>query len=292
MRRPGQGEALVAWAAWGAIAFAVLVTYSRIDPADTYNVSRHGLVGGLSRSLTLVNFPIALVAIALALIAVAALPRTAWWVAGPAIALCGTIPWFVDQGDLDARWVNVIPAFGVLIAGGLTAAATSRVGRSFAPRLRGDRLRVIAAIVVLVLSLPWVTAELGFHFPGDLFLGEELGRESDGREIAAVHLGHHHGTDGALLFVTALLLSRIRVPRGRLRITVSGYLGAMLAYGAVNCAQDFWHEQVVKRGWTDVGIPSALLPGARPIWLVIVVLAALATLALLRETKSASYSAA
>jgi len=292
MRRPGQGEALVAWAAWGAIAFAVLVTYSRIDPADTYNVSRHGLVGGLSRSLTLVNFPIALVAIALALIAVAALPRTAWWVAGPAIALCGTIPWFVDQGDLDARWVNVIPAFGVLIAGGLTAAATSRVGRSFAPRLRGDRLRVIAAIVVLLLSLPWVTAELGFHFPGDLFLGEELGRESDGREIAAVHLGHHHGTDGALLFVTALLLSRIRVPRGRLRITVSGYLGAMLAYGAVNCAQDFWHEQVVKRGWTDVGIPSALLPGARPIWLVIVVLAALATLALLRETKSASYSAA
>ena len=292
MRRPGQGEALVAWAAWGAIAFAVLVTYSRIDPADTYNVSRHGLVGGLSRSLTLVNFPIALVAIALALIAVAALPRTAWWVAGPAIALCGTIPWFVDQGDLDARWVNVIPAFGVLIAGGLTAAATSRVGRSFAPRLRGDRLRVIAAIVVLLLSLPWVTAELGFHFPGDLFLGEELGRESDGREIAAVHLGHHHGTDGALLFVTALLLSRIRVPRGRLRITVSGYLGAMLAYGAVNCAQDFWHEQVVKRGWTDVGIPSALLPGARPIWLVIVVLAALATLALLRETKPASYSAA
>ena len=292
MRRPGQGEALVTWAAWGAIAFAVLVTYSRIDPADTYNVSRHGLVGGLSRSLTLVNFPIALVAIALALIAVAALPRTAWWVAGPAIALCATIPWFVDQGDLDARWVNVIPAFGVLIAGGLTAAATSRVGRSFAPRLRGDRLRVIAAIVVLVLSLPWVTAELGFHFPGDLFLGEELGRESDGREIAAVHLGHHHGTDGALLFVTALLLSRIRVPRGRLRITVSGYLGAMLAYGAVNCAQDFWHEQVVKRGWTDVGIPSALLPGARPIWLVIVVLAALATLALLRETKSASYSAA
>jgi len=292
MRRPGQGEALVAWAAWGAIAFAVLVTYSRIDPADTYNVSRHGLVGGLSRSLTLVNFPIALVAIALALIAVAALPRTAWWVAGPAIALCATIPWFVDQGDLDARWVNVIPAFGVLIAGGLTAAATSRVGRSFAPRLRGDRLRVIAAIVVLLLSLPWVTAELGFHFPGDLFLGEELGRESDGREIAAVHLGHHHGTDGALLFVTALLLSRIRVPRGRLRITVSGYLGAMLAYGAVNCAQDFWHEQVVKRGWTDVGIPSALLPGARPIWLVIVVLAALATLALLRETKSASYSAA
>jgi TRAP-type C4-dicarboxylate transport system permease small subunit len=77
-----------------------------------------------------------------------------------------------------------------------------------------------------------------------------------------------------------------------LRIAVLGYLGAMLAYGGVNFAQDLWHEQIVKRGWTDAGIPSALLPGARPIWLVIVALAVLATLALLRETKSPSYSAA
>jgi len=274
------------------MALAVLVTYSRIARDDTYNVSREGLAGGLSRSVTLLNFPIALVAIALVLLAVAVLPRAAWWAAVPAIALCATIPWFVDQGDLDARWVNAIPALGVLIAVGLTAAATLRVGTSFAPRLTGDRLRVIAAVVVGLLSLPWVTAELGFHLPGDFFLGEELGREGDGREIAAVHLGHHHGTDGALLVVTALLLSRMRVAQGRLRIAVSGYLGAMLAYGAVNGAQDFWHEQVVKRGWTDVGIPSALLPGARPIWLVVVALALLAALALLRETESTSYSAA
>ncbi len=292
MKRSGQGEALAAWSIWGAVTLAMLVTYSRIDPADTYNVSRDGLVGGLSRAVTLVNFPIALVAIALALLAVAALTRAAWWAAVPAIALCATIPWFVDQGDLDARWVNAIPAFGLLIAGGLTAAATSRVGTSFAPRLPGDRLRVIAAIVVLLLSLPWVTAELGFHFPGDVFMGEELGRESDGRVIAAVHLGHHHGTDGALLVLTALLLSRVRVEQRWLRIAVLGYLGAMLAYGGVNLVQDLWHEQIVKRGWTDTGIPSAILPGARPIWLVIVALAVLATLALLRETKSASYSAA
>jgi hypothetical protein len=292
MRRPGQGEALVAWAVWGAIAFAVLVTYSRIDRADTYNVSRHGLVGGLSRSLTLVNFPIALVAIALALIAVAALPRAAWWVAGPAIALCATIPWFVDQGDLDGRWGNGIPALGVLMAVALTVAAVRRAGTSFAPRLPGDPARVIAVALVLVLSLPWAAADLGFHFPGDVFMGEELGRESNGQVIAAVHLGHHHGMDGAVLFVTALLLSRMRVPRGRLRVVVGAYLGAMLAYGAVNCVQDSWNEQIMKRGWTDAGIPSAILPGARPIWLVIAALAVLATLALLRETKSASYSAA
>ena len=292
MRRQGQGEALAAWAVWGAMALAVVVTYSRIDPDDTYNVSRHGFAGGLSRAVTLLNFPIALVAIALALLAVASLPRAAWWAAAPAIALCATIPWFVDQSDLDARWVNAIPVIGVLIAGGLTAAAARRAGTSFAARLPGDRVRIITAVVAVLVSLPWVTAELGFHFPGDVFMGEELGREGNGRSIVAVHLGHHHGTDGALLVVTALVLSRMRVSQARLRVAVLGYLGLMLAYGGVNCAQDVWHEQIVKRGWTDAGIPSALLPGARPIWLVILALAVLATLALLHEAKSASYSAA
>jgi len=291
VRRPGQGEALATWAIWAAVTLAVIVTYSRIDPADLYNTSREGLAGGLSRGLTLVNFPIALVAIALALVAVASLPRAAWWVAAPAITLCATIPFFNDQDDLDARWVNAIPALGVLLAVGLTVGTTRRTGPSFAPRRAWDRVRVIATGIVLLLSLPWIAAEWGLHFPGDFFMGEELGRESDGRVIAAVHLGHHHGMDGALLVVTALLLSRMRVPGRRLRIAVFGYLGLMLSYGGVNFLQDLWHEQIVKRGWTDTGIPSALLPGARPIWLVIVVLAIVATLALLRETRSASYSA-
>ena len=34
-------------------------------------------------------------------------------------------------------------------------------------------------------------------------------------------------------------------------------------YGGVNFVQDLWHEQVVKRGWTDAGIPSAFLAGGR-----------------------------
>ena len=284
----GCGEALVTWAIWGAITLAVLVTYSRVDPAELYNVSHDGLAGGLGRSVTLVNFPIALVAIALALVAVASLPHAAWWAAAPVLVLGATLPWVVDQDDLDARWVNAPPALGVLVAGGLTAAAAGRVGASFAPRRPGDPARAVAAVLVLLLSLPWAAAELGFHFPGDVFMGEELAREKDGRVIAAVHLGHHHGTDGALLFLTALLLSRVWVQRGRLRIALAAYLGAMLAYGAVNFAQDLWHEQVVKRGWTDAGIPSAILPGARPIWLVIVALAVLATLAFLRENDGAS----
>jgi len=276
---------------WAVVTAAVLVTYSRVDPAETYHVSHEGLAGGLSRSLTLINFPIALVAIALVLIAMTALPAAAWSAAALAIALCATIPWFVDQDDLDARWVNAIPAFGVLIALALTVAAAHRAGAAFAPRRPWDGWRLGLAVVVGLISLPWVAAELGFQFPGDLFMGEELGRERDGRQIAAVHLGHHHGTDGAVLVLTALLLSRVTIRQGALRVVAFGYLGLMLAYGGVNFAQDAWNEQIVKRGWTDAGIPSALLPGVKPVWAVVIGVAVIATIVLLREDKRTSYSA-
>ena len=266
----------------------VLVTYSWVAPTETYHVSHDGLAGGLSRVLTLMNFPIALVAIALVLIAVAALPPAAWWAAVPAIALCATMPWFVDQDDLDGRWVNAIPALGVLVALALTVAAARRVGAAIAPRRPWDRWRFVVAAVVVLISLPWIAAELGFHFPGDVFMGEELGIEGDGTTIAAVHLGHHHGTDGALLVLTALLLSRVAIGDRGLRIATFTYLGTMLAYGGVNFVQDAWNEQIVKRGWTDMGIPSALLPGVKPIWGVVVLLAVAGTLVLLREDKSYS----
>jgi hypothetical protein len=292
MTHPSQGEALGAWTMWGAVTLAVLVTYSRLDATELYNVSHEGLAGGLSRAVVLLNFPIAVVAIAAALLAVAALPRMAWLVAGPAIALSAVVPFAVDQDDLDVRWVNAIPAVGVVLALSLTVAAAHRAGASLAPRRAGDPLRLVAAALVLVFSLPWIAAELGFHLPGDVFLGEELYREEDGRLFAAVHLGHHHGGDGTFLVLTALLLSRARMRPGVLRTVFTSYLGAMFAYGAVNFVQDLWHEQVVKRGWTDVDIPSALLPGLRPIWLVIIVLAALATLVLMREDEDASDPAA
>lgn len=288
---PSQGEAVATWSLWALMTLVVFITYTRVDPADTYHVSHEGIAGGLSRSLTLVNFPVALVAIALALIAVAVLGSAAWWAAGPAIALCATIPWFVDQDDLDARWVNAIPALGVVIAAGLTFAAARRAGVSFAPRRPGDWWRVGIGAVVVLVSLPWITAELGFHFPGDLFMGEETGRETDGTTIAAVHLGHHHGTDGALLIITALLLSRVSIEARGLRIAFHAYLGTMLAYGGVNFVQDAWNEQFVKRGWTDASIPSALLPGVKPVWLVVVLLAVGAAFVLLGEDKRTSYSA-
>ena len=58
--------------------------------------------------------------------------------------------------------------------------------------------------------------------------------------------------------------------RGACASSITSYLGLMFSYGAVNCVQDAWNEQFAKRGWTDTRIPSAILPSASPIWLVVV----------------------
>ncbi|HEY1317202.1 MAG TPA: hypothetical protein VGF10_08300 [Gaiella sp.] len=287
---PAQGEALVTWGLWAAILVAIVVTYARLEPADLYHVSREGLAGGLSRALVEVNFPIALAAIALALVALAALPGRAWWCAGPAIALCLVTAWpgVVDQDDLDARWINAVPALGVALAFGLTVAAARRVGLGIGRRRRFDAVRLVLAALTLFVSIPWIAALLGFYLPEGLFIMERLGVE-DGVSIAAVHLGEHHGFMGAVLVWTALLLSRPAAGvTGRLGTVTRLYLALTFAYGAVNMTQDAWNEQLWKRDVVDWHIPSALLPRLEPIWLVTLGLAAAAALALRRESRGVS----
>jgi hypothetical protein len=282
-----QGEALAVWALWGLVLVAILVTYSRLTPEETYNVSREGIVGGLSRIVVELNFPIALVAIAITLVALSTLPTSAWWAGGPAIALCAVtaVPGVVDQHDLDARWVNALPALGVAIALGLTTVAARRAGRGVAPPLSLDRVRIALAAVILVISIPWIAAILGFFLPEGVFIMERPAIE-DGVTIAAVHLGQHHGFMGALIVASALLLSRPRLPPDRLAWAARLYVSLAFAYGAVNMTQDAWNEQLWKRGTVDWKIPAALEPRPEPIWLVTLALAALTTLALHRESRT------
>jgi hypothetical protein len=272
-RRGGQGEALAAWAAWIVLLAIVVVTYARLPVADLYRVSHGGLAGGLGRGLVLANYPIALMAIALVLLAVDVLPPAAWWAAGPAIVLCAATAVTVDPNDLDVRTVNALPGLGVAIAAGLTIAAVARAGVGFATRRPGDGIRLAIAVVVAVVSLPWIVADLGFYLPGGAFLTAKVVTEG-AETLPAVHRGHHHGMDGALLLLTALLLSRARPSGRRVRQALIAYLGLMLAYGGMNAAEDAWHEQVVKRGWAHARIPAAQVPAASPVWLVIVGLAA------------------
>lgn len=205
----GQGEVLVTWAVWGLVALAVLATYSRLEPAELYNVSEDGLAGGLGRTLVLLDFPVALVAVAVALVSAAVLPRAAWWAAGPAIALCAVVPAVVDQDDLNAGWGNALPALGVLVVLALTVAATRRVGTAFAP------------------------SSAAAH--GSDLLEPEILREVD-RAV------------------------RKEAARRRRRFVLARFCPTALH-----------------------GIPSALVPGPRPVWVAIVVLAVLATIVLVRE---------
>ncbi len=59
----------------------------------------------------------------------------------------------------------------------------------------------------------------------------------------------------------------------------------LLAYGLANFAQDFWTEQVVKRGWTARAIPSLLHPSLSLGWAVILVIAALIEIFALRPER-------
>ena len=280
--RGGLGEALAVWAVWAVTLVLVVVTYSRIPADELYHVRGHGIGLGLSRAAVHMNWPVALVAIVLVLVAMRSLPSRAWWLAGASIALCATMPLFVSQEHLNARWGNVIPAVGVALAFGLTAAAARRSGSSFEPRLPGDLVRAVIAVVVLVLSLPWIAAELGFHLPGDVFMGDEQLPIGGGKLEAAVHLGEHHGWHGALLLFAGLTLSRVQAD-GRLGLALLLATAALVGYGTINAVQDFWNEQLVKRGTVDWTMPAALYPGLKGVTLATLAIAAVAAWLISRE---------
>jgi len=281
-RRPGLVEAIGVWCLFALDAVAILVTYSRLPPGSLYHTSGGGLEGGASRALVFAGFPVALMAVPLAWIAAARL-RTGVAVAAAALAtvLCATVgfPGVIDQGDLDARPVNAIAAIGALLALGLTAAAWARGGSGdSAPFQRSDWLRIGAAVVLVFAALPWIWAELGFYVSdvpvlGDVFMAKQV-KPSFGGEPSfhAVHLGHHHGMDGILLALGALLLSRVpaRMPSRREGTALAVYLALLLTYGLANALQDAWTEQLVKRGAVDSTLPSVIRPDLSWAWAGIV----------------------
>jgi hypothetical protein len=274
-------EVALVWALFAIVAVEILATYSRLPARELYHVSGSGLEGGASRALVFGNFPTALAALAvLALIFDSLGSRSLQVVACLAALLSLVVVWpgVVQQGNLDARPVNVVPTLGVLLALGLTVA----VGRRGLARRHwqcSDWLRLILALGLVLLALPWFAAELGFFLPGHVFQTAHAAVQlpGDPKSLPAVHHGHHHGMDGLLLVLTALLLSRrLDVVRTRgLRLALSAYLALMLCYGAANIANDAWGEQVVKRGWTSWQIPSVLTPKASAAWGLIVLAAAI-----------------
>jgi hypothetical protein len=295
--RPALTEALVVWLFGFAVALATFVTYARLPAEELYNTSGGGLEAGASRAVVFLGYPFSIAAIALGWIAAARIGSRAAGIAAVAAGiLCATIalPGVIDQGDLDARPVNALAALGVAIALGLTVFAWARqdLGEPL-PWARADLVRVIAIALLLAAGLPWVFAEIGFYVSdvpllGRIFLAEEIAPSPGGEpSLHAVHLGRHHGMDGVLLASSALLLLRVppRMPSNRQRIALTAYLSLMLVYGLANALQDFWTEQLVKRGTTSSEIPSLIRPGLSLAWAAILAAAALICFVLLRVVR-------
>lgn len=259
------------WALCGVIALSIFVTYSREPHEKLYSVTSDGLSLGLSRMLVFWNWPAALMATMVLGIVVQRVRRPV--LAVTALALCALIavPGVIEQADLEAKWINVLPALGVALVFALTVSAARSGGVGGWGSRRGDWLRIVTAAVLALVSLPWFFAELGFYIPGNVFLAEEV---YEGE--AAVHLGEHHGFVGFQLVVAVLLLSR-ELPRlhpGWQRTTLTAWMAGLFAYGLGNIANDAWGEQIVKRGWSDWEMPSVVRPSGTWLWLVVLGLGA------------------
>ena len=278
-RRPGLSESIGVWSLFALVALAILVTYTRLPPESLYHTSGDGLEAGAGRALVFVGFPVALVAIPIAWIAVARI-RTRRAVGAGVLAtlLCATVglPGVIDQGDLDARPVNALAGVGGLIAVGLTAAALRRGGLGESQHYNGwDNARIGLAVLLVLAALPWIWAELGFYVDdapvlGDPFIAGQVKPSLGGEpSLHAVHLGHHHGLDGILLALGALLLSRVpsRMPRKGEGTALAAYVALLLTYGLANALQDGWNEQLVKRGTSGSKLPSVIRPDLSAAWL-------------------------
>jgi len=294
-QKPGLREVYVVWLLFALAAVAVFVTYWRLPPSELWKVTHSGLAGGAGRAFVFLSYSAALAAIAMVAIVVDRFQdRRAVLLGIASVVLCATvaIPGVQTPNDLDAKWANLPAVVGVAIAASLTvwAAARGRAEEVHTTRA-GDLARLGTTLLVLFLATPYIAAELGFFLNGVPLLGwifqtgQVRPEPGGGAAHAAVHHGHHHGLDGFLLAVTALLLSRLLggIRRQGLRALTAAYLSLMLVYGLANMANDLWTEQVVKRDWTSWQIPDVLSPSLSAAWALIVACAVVVYLAFWRE---------
>jgi hypothetical protein len=283
----GLAEVWIVWFLFGLSAVAVFETYWRFPPQDLWKVMNTGFVGGAGRAFVFISFSAALAAVAvLAIVSDRLEDRRADLVALVSLVLCATVayPGVQTESHLDPKWSNTFAVVGVALALALTVwAARSGRPERVLTSLAGDRARLVVGGVSLFFAAPYIAAELGFFLDGVPVLGWifQTGKitpePGSGNLHAAVHHGHHHGMDGFLLAMAALLLSRqlggIRRPVQR--TLTAAYLSLMLVYGLTNQANDLWDEQIVKRGWTSWEIPNVLHPSASWAWAAMVAVAAL-----------------
>ena len=259
--RPGLAEVSAIWLLFGVVAAAILITYSRLPPTSTTSAAKASEQA--PGALVFLNYPLALVAIAL--LAVVAerlrdLPSRQRWPRCCAQSSSGPAS---SSSRISTRSPSMPSPLSASLSRSSSASlalARGGIGASHPFRSPWDVARVVTALVLVVASLPWLFADLGIYVarvPGlGFFMSDEVLPEPGQPELRAVHLGHHHGLDGVLLALTAVALSRV-VPDVRTRVlhpALGFYVSLMFVYGLAIALEDFWHEQLVKRGTTSLRI--------------------------------------
>jgi hypothetical protein len=136
-----------------------------------------------------------------------------------------------------------------------------------------DWLSLAAAVAAIAMSVPVIFALAGFY-TADLPLLRSIYMSrgvQDGVETVYVHVGEHHGFAGLFMMIAGLALARAVVVMrpSWLRLVAGWYVSLLVIYGATNMVQDFWGEQLVKRGTTDHTIPNMLRPALTIDWLYV-----------------------
>jgi hypothetical protein len=287
LQRTPLWESWVIWLLFSLTAVAAFTTYWRLPPSELWKTTNAGFVGGAGRAFVFLSFSAAVAApTVLAVVSDRLADRRAYLAGAVAFLLCATValPGVQTENDLDPKWANLPAVAGVALAVLLTAWASMRGRPEDARTSRaGDRARLLVAAVALFFAAPYIAAEFGFSLDGVPVLGWIFQTSAirpdpdEGYAHAAVHLGHHHGLDGFLLAVSALLLSRLvgGIRRRGLRAVTAFYVSLMLVYGLTNQAQDLWDEQVTKRGWTSWSIPHVLHPSLSAAWISMLAVAVL-----------------
>ena len=180
-----------------------------------------------ARTLVLLNYPLALGAIALA--AVAGGPRPLVWAA---IVLCASPP--CRASSTRTTWT---PAGSTRPGGGgrARARADDRALRAAARRLRAARARRPAPARARRRpagpGAALARRELGFYFPGDFFMGEEVPETRDpGARGRPPRLPPRPGRRCARAHGAARSRDRPLAP-------LAAYLSLMLAYGLANASR-------------------------------------------------------
>jgi hypothetical protein len=280
----GLGEVLAIWALFAFVAVEIFVTQSRLPATELYHPASSGLAEGAYGVLSFAGLVGALIALGVLPIIVDHLGiRTIGLPAAIAAVLAATILWpgAIQGADLDTSPTHILPALGAALALVLTIVAARRAGtRRWAVRQPGDVTRIVLGFLLICIGLPWLAADLGLSLtlPGLHWLYETNQLRSQPGVPGlhqAVHYGHHHGMNGVVLAVAALLLSRA-IPSVRaawFRHALAGYLALLLAYGLGNAVQDFWLEQIVKRGLTVFQLPMVLTPAVNWGWAAVLLVA-------------------